>query len=148
MGEEARFSRQERRRRKRIDVTLPIRIEYRDGHALETRTKNISTLGTYIESEKEIPLGTLLEISIDLSYSNARGDEPKKKVVCRGVAFRCYKVAAQTAVSRYGIGIFFRSFQERGEGDLSEFIEYTLQEEKKKGTIITHIRKQNPKTPA
>ena len=130
----------ERRRRKRVDVALPIKIEYNKGQLLE-RTINISTLGTYIEADREIPIGTALDIDLEIPKPGVKATD-KAHVLCSGVAFRCQLTSNLNSRNRFGIGIFFRSFYEGGEEELSQYIDYVISEEKKKGKIFMQKRQQ------
>ena len=131
----------ERRRRKRIDVALPIKIEY-NKERLSAETKNISDLGTYIEIDKKIPIGTTLDIRLEIPKKKLKRGGEKKLVNCKGVAFRCHPALSPESKKRYGIGIFFRSFLKSGEKDLSNYIDYILLEEKRKGKIYMRKRKR------
>lgn len=122
----------EKRRRRRIDVALPIKIAY-NNQRITSETKNISVLGTYLETEQTIPVGEALEITIKIAKN--------KLIICQGIVFRCQAIPLAQAKVEYGIGIFFRSFAKNGETDLSGYIEYMLQEEKKRGKIYVHKRK-------
>ena len=59
----------ERRRRRRIDVALATKIEY-NKKKIKTQTKNISLLGTYLQNDKEIPIGTALDIAIKIAKNH------------------------------------------------------------------------------
>lgn len=123
----------ERRRRQRIDVALPIKIEY-NNEKISAQTKNISILGTYLEADKEIPLGTTLDVGIEIPKSG--------QVSCKGVAFRCQPIVSAEPKSRYGIGIFFRTFAKGREKEISKYINYFLLREKKRGKIYMRRRKR------
>ncbi|MBL7092125.1 MAG: PilZ domain-containing protein [Candidatus Omnitrophica bacterium] len=137
----ARLSLRERRRRQRVDIALPIRIKYSREEILG-RTKNISVLGTYLEADKEIPIGTTLDIKIRIPETGQRQAGKSREIRCAGIAFRCQPGASSEPENQYGIGIFFRSFSERGEKNLSKYIDYTLSEEKKMGKIYMRKRKK------
>ena len=134
----------ERRRRQRIDVALPIKIEYNKQRLL-AETKNISVLGTYLETDKEIPIGIALDIEIEIPNLNLRETGERKQISCKGAAFRCQPIVSEESKNRYGIGIFFRSFARGEEKAISKCIEYFLQQESEKGKIYTHKRKQKTK---
>lgn len=133
----------ERRRRQRIDVVLPIKIEY-NKVKISAETKNISVLGAYLETAKEIPIGTSLDIRIEVPKAAPVKADKKKRVSCKGVAFRCQPTGPQEPKNQYGIGIFFRSFLRSGEKELSKYIDYFLLQEKKIGKI--YMRKRKRKT--
>ncbi len=129
--------RTERRRRRRIDVALPIKIEY-NKEKISARIKNISLLGVYLESDKEIPVGTALNIWVDVPKTQAI---PGRQINCRGVVFRCQSLAGLEPKARYGVGIFFRSFLEGAEEALGGYIDNVLWQEKMEGRIYTRRRK-------
>lgn len=129
----------ERRRRKRVDVALPIKIAYNNGEQILCLTKNLSILGTYIEIDKKIPIGSILEIEIDTS--TAKVNPQTKLIKCRGVTFRCQSITVNKK-NTYGIGIFFRSFSERDENNLSEYIDYFQLEEERKGKMYIEKMKE------
>lgn len=137
----ARLSLRERRRRQRVDTALPIRIKYSREKILG-RTKNVSVLGTYLEADKEIPIGTTLDIKIRIPETGQRQAGKGREIRCAGIAFRCQPSGSLEPENQYGIGIFFRSFSERGEKDLSKYIDYTLSEEKRMGKIYMRKRKR------
>lgn len=124
----------EKRRCQRVSISLPIQIEY-NKEKIPAKTKNISMLGTYLESEKEVPRGTALKVKI--------GVPEDKKIKCSGIAFRCQPTGSLGSKNQYGIGIFFRSFLGQGEKDLSNYIDCILSQEKKIGKI--YIRKRRRK---
>ena len=55
----------EKRKEKRIKITLPIRIIYQNSEIIG-ETKNISRLGMYAEIDRLFPLGSELEIMIEI----------------------------------------------------------------------------------
>ncbi|MCQ9208700.1 MAG: PilZ domain-containing protein [Omnitrophica bacterium] len=128
----------ERRRRRRIDVAIPIEIAY-NKEKVAAQTKNVSILGTYIEIDKEIPTGTSLEIKIKIP-ATTNADIKNRQINCQGFAFRSHHLGLTK--SQYGTGIFFRAFLKNGEGDLSRYIDYVLKQEKKMGKIYTHKRRR------
>ncbi|UCB56508.1 MAG: PilZ domain-containing protein [Candidatus Omnitrophota bacterium] len=132
----------ERRRRRRVDVALAIKIEY-NTEKIITRTKNISVLGTYLEIDKEIPIGTALDIKVKIPKTGHK--KTVKEIDCAGVIFRSQPIASLGPTSQYGTGIFFRSFSGNGEKVLSKYIDYVIEEEKKKGKIYTRKRKKKQK---
>ncbi len=129
----------ERRRRQRIDVALAAKIEY-NGKKIKTKTKNISLLGTYLQNDKEIPIGTALDIAIKIPETKKN---KSRQINCKGVVFRSQPIASFEPKSQYGIGIFFRSFLEKAERELSGYIENVLLQEKRKGEI--YMRKREKK---
>ena len=131
----------ERRRRQRIDVALSMKVEY-NKEKITTQSKNISILGTYIETNKEIPLGVSLDIKIRIPKVKMFLESKSKQLKCTGVAFRSEPVGLAQQGRRYGTGIFFRSFEKNGERDLSRYIDCILKQEKKIGKIYMRRRKR------
>ncbi|MFC1632452.1 PilZ domain-containing protein [Candidatus Omnitrophota bacterium] len=131
----------ERRRRKRIEIALPIKIEY-NNQRLWALTKNISVLGAYVETDQDIPRGAAMEIQIKLPKSGKQKTAQTREIKCIGIAFRTQSAIAQEKISQYGVGIFFRAFLEGGEKQLSKFIDYILEQEKKIGVIYRRKRKK------
>lgn len=131
----------ERRRRQRVDVALPVKIEY-NGRRVSATTKNISILGTYIETSKEIPIGAILDIKIKIPKTAAGKTKKTTEIRCVGTAFRSQPTSSLESKNRFGIGVFFRSFLEKSEKDLSNYIDYILLQEKEIGKIYIRKRKQ------
>lgn len=129
----------ERRRRRRIEVALPITIKY-DNKEMSSHTKNISILGAYLEAEHQIPTGAVLNIKIRIPGTAKAKTEKAREIKCLGIAFRSQAVGIFESKKCYGIAIFFRSFSEGGEQKLSKYIDYILLKEKKISKI--YIRKR------
>ncbi|MBN2096875.1 MAG: PilZ domain-containing protein [Candidatus Omnitrophica bacterium] len=129
----------ERRRHHRIDVNLPITVAYQQ-KIISSNTKNISILGTYIESNQEITRGMSLDICLTLPKEDLKRRK-SKQINCQGIVFRTQPLTSAGPKSRYGIGIFFRSFLKKGEKELLRYINYALEQERKIGKII--IKKRN-----
>ena len=130
--------RKERRRHQRIDVALPVKIEYNEA-VVSAKTKNISLLGAYIEIDRKFSIGAPLNIAIKVPKIERGRLTGQKRIDCRGAAFRCQPRAGPE--SQYGIGIFFRSISREGEKTLSRYINYVLAQEKKEGKIYMRKRK-------
>ncbi len=131
----------ERRRRKRVDVALAIKIEYNNKKVF-AKTKNISVLGTFIETDKKIPTGVSLNIGIRIPQTGFKKSGASRQINCAGVAFRRQPVFPEEIKKQYGIGIFFRSFFAEGEKKLSKYIDYILLQEQELGKIYIRKRKQ------
>ena len=131
----------ERRRRQRVDVALPIKIGY-NSRGIKAQSKNISVLGTYLEADKEIPIGTTLNIKIKIPKTGAGISKKSKEIGCLGIAFRCQPISSSGSKKQFGIGIFFRSFLEKGEQNLSSYIDHVLLQEKEIGKVYMRKRKQ------
>lgn len=131
----------ERRRRQRIVVALPIKIEY-NGVELSATTINISMLGTYLNALEEIPTGGDLLIRIKVPKVENRRIVKTQEIKCLGTAFRCQSLSSPKSEKQYGVAIFFRSFLEEGEEALLNYINYILWKEKEKGKIYIRKRKR------
>jgi len=120
----------EKRRERRIRVSLPIRITYPDNPPIYTHIENISLLGTYVEIEQEIPLGVKLDITIEIpSYKN--NPSLIGNVRCQGDVFRCNLVREVESKRLYGLGIFFTNFsEEEDRNKLSKYIDFLVLKEK------------------
>ncbi|TRZ48967.1 MAG: hypothetical protein D4S01_09425, partial [Dehalococcoidia bacterium] len=125
-------------------VALPIKIEYNKQRLL-AETKNISVLGTCLETDKEIPIGAALDIEIEIPKLSLRETGEKRWISCKGAAFRCQPIVSEKSKGRYGIGIFFRSFAGGEEKAIAKYIEYFLQQESEKGKIYMRKRKHESK---
>jgi hypothetical protein len=114
----------ERRKEHRLKANLPIKIIYDDGEILG-RTENISRLGTYFETNREIPAGKHVEIILELP-AYTKDLSLSGPVRCKGSVFRCtgYESAAKKF---YGIGIFFINFAEKTDREkLSLYIDFLI----------------------
>ncbi|MBU4346627.1 MAG: PilZ domain-containing protein [Candidatus Omnitrophica bacterium] len=116
----------EKRKERRIRVSLPITILYQDKRKVLGKIENMSRLGTYAEINKEIRIGTDIEIILtipvytkDLSLSG--------KIRCKGKIFRCNLLREAESQKYYGIGIFFTEFLEQDDKDkLSKYIDFLI----------------------
>lgn len=133
----------ERRRRPRIDVALPIQIRYNE-REIFTVSKNISVLGTYIETSEELPSGADLTIQIRLPAKDVSADGGRQ-INCSGSVFRCQLLLSEEPGKKYGIGLFFRSFSRGGEKTLSDYIEKMVLLEQKAGKIYMRRRQKQKK---
>jgi len=120
----------ERRRARRIKVNLPIRINYPRNPKICTQTENISILGTYVKVESQIPLGTKLDIIIEIP-PYTEDFSLIGNVRCRGDVFRCDLVEEKNRQRLYGLGIFFFDFSDEQDRDkLSKYIDFLILKEK------------------
>lgn len=119
----------ERRRERRIKVRLPITISPPHSPPVNAYTENISLLGTYLEIEREIPLGTKLDISIEVPpYSN--NSSLTGSVRCAGDIFRCDLAREIESRKLYGHGIFFTGFSTAEDRDkLSKYVDFLIRKE-------------------
>ncbi|MFH1245900.1 MAG: PilZ domain-containing protein [Candidatus Omnitrophota bacterium] len=136
--------RKEKRRRPRIDIALPIQIRY-NTKEIVTVTRNISVLGTYIEIGEELPAGVDLAIQLKLTEKDLSMDR-ERQISCSGVVFRCQPVLSEKPGSKYGAGVFFRSFSQAGETILADYIERMILLEQEAGKrYIKKISKKRSK---
>jgi hypothetical protein len=137
----------EKRKERRIKVSLPIKIIYKNNIKILGNTENISRLGAYVEVDKEIPAGMDVDINLeipayteDLSLTGA--------VRCKGNIFRCNLTKESEPKKYYGIGVFFTNFLKQIDRDkLSRYIDFLiLQEEKGVREGIRRLRDKRDKT--
>jgi len=119
----------EKRKERRIGVRLPVRISYR-GSQIAGETENISRLGAYIETSRNIPLGAELTITLSLS-ADAAGPKPSAEINCLASVFRSGLIRQEGENKYYGLGVFFTSFPQQSDRDeLSSYMDLlTLREE-------------------
>ena len=119
----------EKRKERRIKVRLPIKMFYQSIEAAG-ETENISRLGAYIETAKDIPLGS--ELVIELSVPAYGKDASLAgKVRCKGSVFRSSLLREEDTIKYYGLGIFFTDFlQQSDRNKLSKYIDFLILEEK------------------
>ncbi|MFH1339514.1 MAG: PilZ domain-containing protein [Candidatus Omnitrophota bacterium] len=119
----------ERRRERRIKVRLPITMSPPDSAPINAYTENISLLGTYLEIEREIPLGTKLDMTIEVPpYSG--NSSLTGSVRCGGDVFRCNLAREFESRKLYGHGIFFTGFSTGGDRNkLSKYVDFLIRKE-------------------
>jgi hypothetical protein len=119
----------EKRRERRLKVSLPIKISYRGGPEVYSQTENISRLGTYAEIEQQIPLGAHLDITIEIpAYTN--DSSLAGNIKCRGDVFRCNLIREIESKRIYGLGIFFTDFpDEQDRNKLSKYVDFLILKE-------------------
>jgi len=110
------MAQREDRHSRRVGVVLPARLVYGEDQ-ISTQTENISFLGTYVQVQKEVPVGTPTSVTLDLPPAGAGGN-----VQCEGIVVRCEGLRPGT----YGIGIFFKEFLGDGEAKLGKLIDELL----------------------
>lgn len=132
----------ERRRRKRIDAALALTIEYSEGK-IAARTKNISLLGAYIEINRKIPVGTKLNIVIEIPAKGPEKSNQSAQITFKGVVLKSKSLISLQGKSSYGTGIFFRSFSQKDNKMLADYIDYILLQEKETGKMFIRKRKNN-----
>ena len=121
----------EKRKERRIKVNLSIRITYQDSLEIVGKTENISRLGTYVELDKDIPLGSDIDVTLEISRY-CQDLSLTGTVQCKGNIFRCNLVRESATQKYYGIGIFFTDFLNETDRDkLSKFIDFLILNEDK-----------------
>jgi hypothetical protein len=123
------YLKMERRKKRRIEAALTLDILY-GTNKLTTQSKNISMLGTLIENEQQIPVGTNVEITIYLPlYGHYR--KPVGPVKCQGTIFRSTLATQAPNPPLFRLGIFFSSFSSKQDSDmLSAYMDYFVSKEK------------------
>lgn len=111
-------ARDESRRGRRIGIALPALLVC-GNEQLTTQTENVSLLGTYVQVNREVPVGTPVRVTLDLSSQPAGGGG---NVECEGVVVRC----ENTQPGFYGLGLFFKQILGDGETRLGALIDELL----------------------
>jgi hypothetical protein len=82
----------ERRRQKRVDVNIPIRVKWADpqGNRCEevTRSINVSADGAIFILKQQLKMGTVLELSLPLPKQMQKGVSPKTVYEAMGLVTR------------------------------------------------------------
>lgn len=115
---------QEKRRRYRVKVRLPLTVKSPKGDTL-TYTTNISLLGAYVESSKRLtPSTKRREFVLELT--------PSRWIRCEGVILRCDSKTRVTLSKKtyYHLNIFFSNFFDNGEQRLADYIQDVLSRQK------------------
>lgn len=119
----------EKRKERRIKVSLPIKIIYQNTAPIASRTENISRLGAYVEIGKELPAGKEIEVILEIPAYDNSGALPQQ-IKCKGNIFRSAQLEGPAAAGRYGIGVFFTDFSSPADKDkLSGYIDYLIAQE-------------------
>jgi len=118
----------EKRKERRIKIVLPIKVIYQ-GSELSGFTGNISRLGTYAEVERELPIGSDVNVILEIpAYGQDASLGGKAK--CRGNVFRSNFIQESKGKKNYGLGVFFTSFNEEADRQkLSRYIDYLVARE-------------------
>ena len=118
----------ERRRRRRVKIQLPVRLDYNDSESLAL-TKNISLLGTCLQMDREILPGTRVALSLDIP-KYVDNDNLIGEIRGEGAVVRCSPLSEQeTKNPNYELGIFFSSFSSQGEEKLFSYLDYVAKKE-------------------
>ena len=121
----------EKRKERRIKVALPIKITHGDNLTVIGKTENISRLGAYLETDKELSVGIDVDISLEIP-GYTKNLSLTGKIGCKGNIFRCNLVRESGPKEYYGTGVFFTDFLSSADRDkLSKYIDFlTLKEDK------------------
>lgn len=83
---------EERRRQKRVDVNIPIRVKWADsqGHRCDevTRSINVSADGAIFLLRQQLKMGTVLEVSLPLPKQMQKGVSPRTVYEAMGLVTR------------------------------------------------------------
>lgn len=83
---------EERRRQKRVDVDIPIRVQWSDGSGGSfeevTRSTNVSADGAIFLLKQALKMGTPLQLSLPLPRHMQRGGSPKAVYEVTGLVVR------------------------------------------------------------
>jgi len=114
----------ESRRGRRVGVALPALLAYGNDQ-LATRTENVSLLGSYVHVEREIPIGTAVNVTLDLPPTSGGGSAQ-----CQGIVVRCESIGP----ALYGLGLFFNQFLGESEAKLDHLIDELLKKQTEEAT--------------
>lgn len=113
--------RNESRRGRRVRVVLPAALVVGNEQFL-TQTENVSLLGTFVQAEREVPIGTPVQTTLNLP-----GGEKGS-----GGSVQCQGIVVRTETLRpglYGLALFFNQFSGDGEERLGRLIEELLEKQ-------------------
>ena len=108
-----------RRRGRRVTVSLPITLQTDEGAAAQGTTHNISLLGALVELDKGLPLGHPVTSKVTLPNG--------AQVEAKGLVVRSEPL---TSSGRFGVGLFFNSFSEGAEAPLGRWIDEILDQQR------------------
>ncbi|MDP6419403.1 MAG: PilZ domain-containing protein [Candidatus Krumholzibacteria bacterium] len=112
---------EERRRARRLDISLKLEIRLEPGSTSDLgRTLNLSSSGVYFDSPYHMEEGTKLPLTLHLPEE----DEQSNPWVLRqdGIVVRCEPEEEDPAVSSYRIACFFYSIEEEERDRLEDYI--------------------------
>jgi len=120
----------EKRKERRIKITLPIKIIYQ-GDESNGFTGNISRLGAYAEIDRELPIGAEVDAILEIP-SYTKNAPLVGKIKCRCNIFRTNFIREVKGKKYYSLGIFFTGFREDADRQrLSSYIDYLIVQEEK-----------------
>jgi c-di-GMP-binding flagellar brake protein YcgR len=120
-------SRSERRGSRRVDATLALQLSGRGQGAkpILAESLNISTGGVYCLVKHQVPVLTVLDLSIQLPRFGA--NKSTQVVKCESVVVRCEKSPRSTgAAVRYDLACSFQNVDEETRGLINEFVLWKL----------------------
>jgi len=116
----------DKRKERRIRVSLPINIAYGRGKQFSSVTDNISRLGAYVQSAHELAIGTEIEVILQMPGKT----RVPAQVKCKGRIFRCEPIPGAASQASYGLGIFFTEFLTPADKDkLSNYVDSLILKE-------------------
>ena len=108
----------ERRRHKRIDSRLPLKLKEGD-YDLITETKNVSCSGAYCEVNRYLP--PLTKINVTLVFPRAKGET--ETITCQGIVVRTDHMPYSNGTNYYCVAIYFSDINKADMSKLSAFVE-------------------------
>lgn len=119
----------EKRKERRIKVNIPIKIIFQKSLEISGKTENLSRLGAYVETDKEIPAGAEVDVILGIPKYK-REASCAGEVRCTGNVFRCGVIKETGSKKYYGIGVFFVDFfKEADREKLSRYIDFLILKE-------------------
>ncbi len=138
----------EKRKERRIKVSLLVRIVYQDKREILGNLENISRLGAYVVIGSSIPEGANVSVRFTIPpYTRDLSSTGTGEVRAEANVFRANLIKEPGPNKYYGIGLFFTGFPSQQEEDkLSGYIDFlTFQEE---NNIKTGIKRWQEKREA
>ena len=108
----------ERRRHRRVSVSLPLTLTMRD-QTVETRIDDLSSSGIRFCIPSELPLLSRVQIALELPEPDL-GDATSS-VALTGVVVRC-KAVHEGGAPRFDTAIYFDDISRRARGQLERFL--------------------------
>jgi hypothetical protein len=135
---------QEKRKEYRLKVRIPISVRVDPKAHFESKTVNLSRLGTYVEIPQDVPAGKSVSVIMALPAYCADASLCGE-VKCRGTVFRNTMVREEDGRSIYGLGIFFTDFGTfQDKEKLSRYIGFLVDKEEQ--DMRDGVRRRKEKT--
>jgi len=116
----------EKRKERRIKVKLLIKIVCQKNIEIQGQTQNISRLGAYVETGRKIPVGSDVNITLEIP-AYTKNLSLSGEVKCQSNIFRCDLIREIEANKYYGVGIFFTNFLQAIDREkLSRYIDFLI----------------------